>query len=207
MPEHARIVHQGGGKLLFVNGPGVSFAAGRQLGPGEQAAFDFRTQFAAGRVPIPLHHPAITLSVLTTSTLNAPPGQPSSDGEPFAVTFVQRFNSTLGCIVHFHVLVPDGLFRTDAAGAARVSRRPLSLGAPFPDELCRADLAVRRRELTNLVGVGLEIWLIREERRRGRLSGLQLERRTLKVIVAHSDRRCLHPGAHQHALDVRLGRL
>jgi ABC transport system ATP-binding/permease protein len=75
MPEHARIVHQGGGKLLFVNGPGSSSAAGRQLGPGEQAAFDFRTQFTAGQVPIPLHHPAITLSLLTTGTLNAPPGQ------------------------------------------------------------------------------------------------------------------------------------
>ena len=26
-----------------------------------------------------------------------------TSGEPFAVTFVQRFNSTLGCFVHFHV--------------------------------------------------------------------------------------------------------
>jgi hypothetical protein len=42
----------------------------------------------------------------------------SADGEPFAVTFVQRFDSTLGCFVHFHVLVPDGIFRADAAGAA-----------------------------------------------------------------------------------------
>jgi len=75
LAEHARIVHQGGGKLLFVNGPGTSSAGGRQLGPGEQVAFDFRTQFVAGRVPIPLHHPAITLSLLTTGTLNAPPGQ------------------------------------------------------------------------------------------------------------------------------------
>ena len=75
LAEHARIVHQGGGKLLFVNGPGSSSAGGRQLGPGEQAAFDFRTQFVAGKVPIPLHHPAITLSLLTTGTLNAPPGQ------------------------------------------------------------------------------------------------------------------------------------
>jgi hypothetical protein len=34
------------------------------------------------------------------------------------VTFVQRFDSTLGCFVHFHVLVPDGVFtRADAAGS------------------------------------------------------------------------------------------
>jgi len=27
------------------------------------------------------------------------------------VTFVQRFHATLGCFVHFHVVVPDGVFR------------------------------------------------------------------------------------------------
>ena len=49
----------------------------------------------------------------------------SADGETGAVTFVQRFNSTLGCFVHFHVLMPGGVFsRADDAGAARVSRRP-----------------------------------------------------------------------------------
>jgi hypothetical protein len=31
-------------------------------------------------------------------------------GETGAVTFVQRFNSLLGCFVHFHVVVPDGVF-------------------------------------------------------------------------------------------------
>jgi ABC-type multidrug transport system ATPase subunit/pSer/pThr/pTyr-binding forkhead associated (FHA) protein len=77
MPEHARIVHLGGGKLLFVCGPGVAHAGGRQLRPGEQAAFDLRTQFTVGsaEVPIPLHHPAITLSLMATGTLAAPPGQ------------------------------------------------------------------------------------------------------------------------------------
>ncbi|MFT3769902.1 MAG: FHA domain-containing protein [Minicystis sp.] len=76
-PEHARIVHLGGGKLLFVCGPGVAHAGGRQMVPGEQAAFDLRTQFTvgAGQVPIPLHHPAITLALLATGTLAAPPGQ------------------------------------------------------------------------------------------------------------------------------------
>jgi ABC-type multidrug transport system ATPase subunit/pSer/pThr/pTyr-binding forkhead associated (FHA) protein len=77
MPEHARIIHLGGGKLLFVCGPGLSFAGGRRLGPGEQAPFDLRTQFAVGQVEvqIPLHHPAITLALMATGTLSAPPGQ------------------------------------------------------------------------------------------------------------------------------------
>src|SRR5882672_11246557 len=75
MPEHARIIHQGGGKLLFVNGPGASAAGGRALGPGEQAPFDLRTQFVVGRVAVPLHHPAITLALMATGMLSAPPGQ------------------------------------------------------------------------------------------------------------------------------------
>ncbi len=77
LPEHARIIHLGGGKLLFVCGGGICHANGRRLAPGEQAPFDLRTQFTIGpgEVPIPLHHPAITLSLLTTGMLSAPPGQ------------------------------------------------------------------------------------------------------------------------------------
>jgi ABC-type multidrug transport system ATPase subunit/pSer/pThr/pTyr-binding forkhead associated (FHA) protein len=77
MPEHARIIHLGGGKLVFVCGPGLAYANGRPLRPGEQAPFDLRTQFTLGaaQVPIPLHHPAITLALMTTGTLQAPPGQ------------------------------------------------------------------------------------------------------------------------------------
>jgi ABC-type multidrug transport system ATPase subunit/pSer/pThr/pTyr-binding forkhead associated (FHA) protein len=76
-PEHARIVHLGGGKLLFVCGSGAAQAGGRPLAPGEQAPFDLRTQFTVGRgqVPVPLHHPAITLALMATGTLPAPPGQ------------------------------------------------------------------------------------------------------------------------------------
>ncbi len=75
MPEHARLIHQGGGKLLFVCGHGAATANGRRLSPGEQAPFDFRTQFTIGAAQLPLHHPAITLALMATGTLNAPPGQ------------------------------------------------------------------------------------------------------------------------------------
>ncbi len=51
-------------------------------------------------------------------------------GETGVVTLVQRFNSILGCFVHFHVLVPDGVFtrtdgvftRTEGDGSARGRR-------------------------------------------------------------------------------------
>ena len=77
MPEHAGIIHLGGGKLVFVCGAGGAHAGGRQLHPGEQAPFDLRTQFTVGaaQVPVPLHHPAITLSLMATGMLAAPPGQ------------------------------------------------------------------------------------------------------------------------------------
>lgn len=75
VPEHARIVHQGGGKLVFVCGAGAATAGGNPLAAGEQAPFDLRTQFTVGGVPIPLSHPAITLCIMVRGTLAAPPGQ------------------------------------------------------------------------------------------------------------------------------------
>jgi ABC-type multidrug transport system ATPase subunit/pSer/pThr/pTyr-binding forkhead associated (FHA) protein len=74
-PEHARIVHQGGGKLLFVCVAGNATASGRPLVPGEQAAFDFRTPFTVGAATVPLSHPAITLQLMTVGSLASAPGQ------------------------------------------------------------------------------------------------------------------------------------
>jgi ABC-type multidrug transport system ATPase subunit/pSer/pThr/pTyr-binding forkhead associated (FHA) protein len=75
LPEHARIVHQGGGKLLFINGPAAAYANGRPLGAGEQVPFDLKTQFVVGQAPVPLNHPAISLCLMTHGTLAPPPGQ------------------------------------------------------------------------------------------------------------------------------------
>ncbi len=83
LPEHARIVHQGGGKLLFipqapntamqVQGPGGQTQA-RALNPGEQVPFDFRTAFVVCNIPVPLSHPAIALQVMSTGQVQAPRG-------------------------------------------------------------------------------------------------------------------------------------
>ena len=74
-PEHARIVHQGGGKLLFVAVAGNATAAGRPLAPGEQAPFDLRTPFTVGAAQVPLSHPAITLQLMALGSLASAPGQ------------------------------------------------------------------------------------------------------------------------------------
>ncbi len=75
LPEHARIVHQGGGKLVFMTGGPNCTAAGRPLAQAEQVPFDFRTQFAIGPAQVPLNHPTITLMLMAQGTQQAQPGQ------------------------------------------------------------------------------------------------------------------------------------
>jgi hypothetical protein len=45
-------------------------------------------------------------------------------GETGAVTFVQRFNSLLGSFVHYHVVVPDGVFVRNGEGAVSFHEGP-----------------------------------------------------------------------------------
>ncbi len=88
LPEHARIVHQGGGKLVFmVAGPGAA-AAGRPISPGEQVPFDFRTQFSIGPVMVPLNHPAITLMLMAQGTVQVPPGHLQIGRDPARASLV-----------------------------------------------------------------------------------------------------------------------
>ena len=84
LPEHARIVHQGGGKLIFipagpntavqVHAPGGGPAQSRMLSPGEQVPFDFRTAFVVANVPVPLSHPAICMQVMAQGQQQAQRG-------------------------------------------------------------------------------------------------------------------------------------
>lgn len=88
LAEHARIVHQGGGKLVFmVAGPGAS-AAGRPIAPGEQVPFDFRTQFMIGQVMVPLNHPAITLMLMAQGSVQVPAGQLQIGRDPARASLV-----------------------------------------------------------------------------------------------------------------------
>ena len=64
----------------------------------------------------------------------------STDGETGSVTFVQRFNSALGCFVHFHVIVPDGVFsRADDAGAVVFREGPAPTRADIADVAARVE--------------------------------------------------------------------
>ncbi|HEU4405239.1 MAG TPA: FHA domain-containing protein [Polyangiaceae bacterium] len=74
-PEHARIVHQGGGRLIFTdNGQGPTTVNGQPMTPGSQGAFDFRTTYACGGVAVPLNHPSIALMLMARGQAGAPPG-------------------------------------------------------------------------------------------------------------------------------------
>jgi ABC-type multidrug transport system ATPase subunit/pSer/pThr/pTyr-binding forkhead associated (FHA) protein len=74
--EHARIVHQGGGQLVFVDaGTSQTFANGQPVAPGSTTPFDFRTQFMVGQTPVPNTHPALTLMLMQKGELPVTPGQ------------------------------------------------------------------------------------------------------------------------------------
>ena len=64
-PEHARIVHEGEGRLFLIDaGAGPTLAGGQLMTAGSRVPFDFRTPFVIGGTPLPLVHRAITLMLL-----------------------------------------------------------------------------------------------------------------------------------------------
>jgi ABC transport system ATP-binding/permease protein len=83
LPEHARIVHQGGGTLLLVDlGAGPTLANGAPVAAGSSVSFDFRTQFVVGQASIPNAHPAIVLMLLEVGKAPAVAGQVTFGREP-----------------------------------------------------------------------------------------------------------------------------
>lgn len=75
-PEHARLVHQGGGALVLVDhGAGSTLANGQPIAPGAQVPFDFRTQFTLGGANLPVAHPAICLMLFARGQAPLIPGQ------------------------------------------------------------------------------------------------------------------------------------
>jgi hypothetical protein len=62
-------------------------------------------------------------------------------GEAGAVTFVQRFSSLLGSFVHFHVVVPDGVFTREDDGAVTFHRGP----APAREDIATVAARVEKR--------------------------------------------------------------
>ena len=92
--EHARLTHQGGGKLVLLNtGAGATSADGRPLAAGEQAPFDFRVQFHLGQTPLPFDHPAIALCLMAQGQAAAAPGRLSLGRDPTQVSLVLQHPS------------------------------------------------------------------------------------------------------------------
>ena len=82
-PEHARIVHQGGGKLLFVDlGQGPSTMNGASVAANSSHPFDLRTQFAVGQALVPNAHPAIALMLMEPGKAPVTPGELRFGREP-----------------------------------------------------------------------------------------------------------------------------
>lgn len=82
-PEHARIVHQGNGQLMLVDGgAGQTFANGQPVAPGSSTPFDFRTQFVVGQAAIPNAHPAIALMLMAKGTAQLTPGSVTFGRDP-----------------------------------------------------------------------------------------------------------------------------
>ncbi|WP_437959691.1 FHA domain-containing protein [Sorangium sp. So ce119] len=147
LPEHARIINQGGGKLIFVCGQGPAAANGRTLAPGEQLPFDFRTQFVVAQAPVPLNHPAITLMMASPGTLAPAPGQvvigrdpgraslvlqhPSVSSQHATVTLdrmmVIDHNSTSGTYVSAQRIAPGTPTPIDPQGAVAFGPVPVQV--------------------------------------------------------------------------------
>lgn len=93
-PEHARIVNQGGGQLMFVDaGAGQTTVNGQPMQPGSSAPFDFRTQFAVGQAAVPIAHPAIALMLMQRGNVPVTPGHVVFGRDPSQANIVLQNQS------------------------------------------------------------------------------------------------------------------
>lgn len=101
-PHHARIVHQGGGALLFVDGgQGPSYANGQLLPPGQSVPFDARTPFQIGQVPVPSAHPALALMLMARGSGQSLPGVLTIGREPSRAQLVLQHPAVSGLHASF----------------------------------------------------------------------------------------------------------
>jgi hypothetical protein len=128
LPEHARIVHQGGGGLVFVNAGGLTSAAGRSLGVGEQVPFDLRTAFTIGRAAqLPLNHPSLSLMLMAPGTQPAPPGHLVIGRDPARASLVIQHPSVSS--LHCTVML-DRLMVTDHGSTSGTYAGPQRIAPP-----------------------------------------------------------------------------
>lgn len=100
--HHARIVNQGGGSLVFIDGgQGPSFANGQPIAPNQPVPFDGRTSITVGQIAVPPHHPAVALMLMARGTGQALPGTISIGREPSRAQLVLQHPSVSGLHASF----------------------------------------------------------------------------------------------------------
>ena len=99
-PQHATIVHQGGGTLMFIdNRSGQTSVNGQPLAPGASVPFDFRAQFVVGQMPVPNVHPALALMLMSQGSAPVVPGQVTIGRDAQKVQVVAPPGSTVASAV------------------------------------------------------------------------------------------------------------
>lgn len=132
-PDHARLVNQGGGKLVLTStGAGMTSVDGRPLGAGESAAFDFRQHFRIGEVPLPFDHPAISASLMSLGQAPMASGRLIIGRDPARVNLVlgHASVSSLHCTMaldHWTVTDHDSTSGTYVGGAKLTGGQPAAL--------------------------------------------------------------------------------
>ncbi|HWA72242.1 MAG TPA: FHA domain-containing protein [Polyangiaceae bacterium] len=102
MPEHAAIVLQNGGTLVFVDGgTGSSSAGGRPLAPGSSTPFDFRSEFTVGQSPVPNAHPALALMLMSIGQAPRKPGELLIGRDPARVNVAIQHPNVSGVHARF----------------------------------------------------------------------------------------------------------
>ncbi|HVU00659.1 MAG TPA: FHA domain-containing protein [Polyangiaceae bacterium] len=131
LPEHAKLVHEGNGRLTFMNGSGPTTFNGASMGPGATAPFDFRNQFVVGGVPVPLVHRAITLMLVDRGNLPATPGQLVVGRDPARVNLVVHHPNVSGHHATFGASPPTVTDHGSTSGTWLGQTR-LEPGRPYP---------------------------------------------------------------------------
>jgi ABC transport system ATP-binding/permease protein len=131
-PEHARLVHQGGGNVVFTDaGAGPSSVNGQALPKGGSAPFDLRTNFVVGQTPVPLAHPALALMLMEPGKLAASPGQVVFGRDPSRVNVVVNHPNVSSLHATF-VLNPLGVIDNQSTSGTWLGSERLAPGQPRP---------------------------------------------------------------------------
>ncbi len=131
-PEHARLVHAGGGQVTFSDaGAGPTSVNGQPLPPGGSAPFDFRAQFVVGQSPVPLAHPALALMLMEAGKAPVTPGQVTFGRDPARVNVVVNHPNVSSLHATFQ-LNPLSLTDNQSTSGSWIGQERIAPNQPHP---------------------------------------------------------------------------